>query len=70
MYAKGLSVYGACHIPHAKLNEANKRTFLKYSSTSVFNPYDLTAANALKFMTDLHSIKLQSTVEQEGRRGF
>lgn len=61
-------IYGEWRMGYATLTEANKRTFLKYSSTSVFNPYDLTAENALRFMTDLQSAKITDAGESEQKK--
>lgn len=57
-------MYGEWRMNYATLNEANKRAFLKYSPSSVFDPYQLTAANALRFMQDLSST-IMSDAEEE-----
>ena len=56
-------MYGEWRMNYATLNEANKRAFLKYSPSSVFNPYELTAENALRFMQDLSALTMG--VEEE-----
>lgn len=61
-------MYGEWRMNYATLNEANKRAFLKYSPSSVFDPYQLTAENALRFMNDLSAATVRSQAEEPAEK--